>query len=197
MQAELNALRFFLGQMISLTDELWADIEMRFHRRTILKREVFIAEGGMCRELAFVTQGSFRYYRMIDGIEATTYFSFENDWISDYTSFLTKAPAGVTVEAMEDAVIWVISYSDMQWLYNHHSLWERFGRLMAEYLVTCLDKRMSSLLLSTPEERYLKVAHDNPVYFERVPQHYIASYLGVVPESLSRIPRRIMKKAVS
>lgn len=124
---------------------------------------------------------------MVDGVETTTYFSFEDDWISDYSSFLTKTPAAATIEAMDDAVIWSISYTGMQYLYEHHPLWERFGRLMAEYLVTCLDKRMNSLLLSTPEERYLKVLHDNAVYFERVPQHYMASYLGVAPESLSRI----------
>ena len=197
MQDELNRLRLFLQQMIAVPNDLWATIESRCKRREMAKRETFITEGKTCRELAFVTQGSFRYYRMVDGIETTTYFSFENDWISDYSSFLTKTPAAVTVEAMEDAVIWAISYTDMQYLYEQYPLWERFGRLMAEYLVTCLDKRMNSLLLSTPEERYLAVLHDNAVYFERVPQHYIASYLGVAPESLSRIRRRVMHRAVS
>ena len=197
MQDELARLRASLQQLIAVPDALWADIETRFARREIKKRETFIAEGKTCRELAFVTGGSFRYYRMVDGIETTTYFSFENDWISDYSSFLTKTPAGATVEAMEDAVIWSVSYADMQYLYDHHPLWERFGRLMAEYLVTCLDKRMNSLLLSTPEERYLAVLHDNAIYFERVPQHYIASYLGVAPESLSRIRRRVMQRAIS
>ena len=197
MQAELNTLRLFLQQMIAVPGELWADVERLFHKKEMRRREVFVHEGKTCRELAFVTQGSFRYYRMVDGIEATTYFSFENDWISDYSAFLTRTPASVTVEAIEDAVVWVISYNDMQWLYDHHPLWERFGRLVSEYLVTCLSRRMESLLLSTPEERYLKVMHDNPLYFERVPQHYIASYLGVAPESLSRIRRRVMRKAVS
>lgn len=197
MQEELNRLRIFLQQMIEVPDELWADIQTRFTRREMAKRETFITEGKVCRELAFVTGGSFRYYRMVDGIETTTYFSFENDWISDYSSFLTRTPAGATIEAMEDAVVWTVSYNDMQDLYEHHPLWERFGRLMAEYLVTCLDKRMNSLLLSTPEERYLQVLHDNAFYFERVPQHYIASYLGVAPESLSRIRRRVMHKAIS
>lgn len=151
-------------------------------------------EGKVCKEIAYITQGSFRLFKMIDGIETTTYFSFEQEWISAYTSFLTQSPAYISIQAMEEATVLTLSYNDMQSLYAHHPVMERFGRLMAEHLCICLDERMHSLLLKTPEERYLKTLHDNSFYFERVPQHYIASYLGIAPESLSRIRRRVMKR---
>ena len=197
MQMDLTSLHASLLQMVPLTDAAWNDLQQRLVSRTYKKHELFIAEGKVCKELAFISRGSFRLFKVMDGVEVTTYFSFENNWISSYASFLTKAPSYVSVQAMEDSEIWVMSYDDMQFMYAHHPVFERFGRLMAEYIFTCIDERMHSLLLKTPEERYLKALHDNTLYFERVPQHYIASYLGVAPESLSRIRRRVMKRAVS
>ncbi len=134
---------------------------------------------------------------MTDGAEATTYFSFENEWISAYSSFLKKTPSHLTIEAMEHSEVFVMSYEDMQNMCARHAVFEQFGRLMAEYLFTCIDERMHSLLLKTPEERYIKTLREHSIYFERVPQHYIASYLGVAPESLSRIRRRLMHKVIS
>ena len=197
MQPQFVSLFTFIDAMVPLTSEAWNDIQHRIVHHIYARRETMVKEGKICRHLAYVIKGSFRYFKMIDGVEVTTYFSFENNWISDYTSFLTSKPGNVTIEAMEDSEVLVLSYADMQYLYNHHPVWERFGRLMAEYLTTCLDERMQSLLLKTPEERYLKALRDNSFYFDRVPQHYIASYLGVAPESLSRIRRRIMQKRIS
>ena len=197
MQPRFVSLFTFIDSIVPLTKEAWNDVQQRIVHHTYARRETMVKEGKVCRYLAYVIKGSFRYYKMIDGVEVTTYFSFENNWISDYTSFLTSKPGNVTIEAMEDSEVLILSYADMQYMYNHHAVWERFGRLMAEYLTTCLDERMQSLLLKTPEERYLKALHDNSFYFDRVPQHYIASYLGVAPESLSRIRRRIMQKRIS
>lgn len=197
MQSELSSLYVFLHQMVPLTDAAWDDLQQRLVQRIYSRRQVFVNEGKLCHHLAFISKGSFRYYKMIDGVEVTTFFSFENNWVSAYTSFLNQTPSYITIEAMEESEMYVLSYEDMQYMYEHHAVWERFGRLMAEYLVTCLDERMLSLLLKTPEERYLKTLHDNSFYFERVPQHYIASYLGVAPESLSRIRKRVMHKSIS
>jgi CRP-like cAMP-binding protein len=197
MQIDLTSLHAFMLQMINLNDGAWNDMQQRLIHRNYKKRESFVDEGKVCREIAFVTKGAFRFYKMIDGVEVTTYFSFENNWISAYTSFLQQLPSYITIEAIEESEILILQYEDLQYMYQHHKIFERFGRLIAEYLVTCLDERLHSLLLKTPEERYLKTLHDNSIYFERVPQHYIASYLGIAPESLSRIRKRIMHKAIS
>ncbi len=197
MQDGLTALQVFMLQMVKLDDAAWNDMQQRLKPRSYKKKQLFIAEGKVCREIAFICKGSFRYYKTIDGIEVTTFFSFEQNWVSAYTSFLRKDGSFVSIEAMEDTEILVLGYDDLQHLYNHYIAFERFGRLMAEYLVTCLDERMHSLLLKTPEERYLKTIADNSIYFERVPQHYIASYLGIAPESLSRIRKRVMQRVIS
>lgn len=197
MQNALASLHTSLLQMVPLTDAAWQDMQPRLVRRTYKKHQLFVAEDKVCKELAFISEGSFRLFKVMDGVEITTFFSFEKSWISSYTSFLLKTPSYVSVQAMEDSEVWVINYDDMQYMYAHHPMFERFGRLMAEYIFTCIDERMHSLLLKTPEERYLKTLNDNSIYFERVPQHYIASYLGVAPESLSRIRKRVMKRALS
>lgn len=197
MQNGLMALQVFMLQMVKLDDAAWNDMQQRLAVRTYKKKQLFIAEGKVCREIAFICKGSFRYYKTIDGIEMSTFFSFEHNWVSAYTSFLRKEGSFVSIEAMEDAEVLSLGYDDLQYLYQHYIIFERFGRLMAEYLVTCLDECMYSLLLKTPEERYLKTLTDNNIYFERVPQHYIASYLGIAPESLSRIRKRVMHKAIS
>lgn len=197
MQNQLNALYVSIQQWLPLNDALWNDLQRRLPYRTYQKRDAFVEEGNLSREIAFVTKGSFRYYKDMDGVEATTYFSFENDWISAYSSFLRQASSPATIEAMEPAEALTLSYEDMQVLYQQHPLFERFGRLIAEQLLTCFEDRMASLLLKTPEERYEKTLRDNRIYFERVPQHYIASYLGIRPESLSRLRNRVMHKAIS
>jgi CRP-like cAMP-binding protein len=193
-QATLHA---FLIQLVQIDDAAWEDMQDCFECRTYKKKEFFLAEGKICKEIAFIVKGSFRYFRTIDGQEKTTFFSFENNWVSAYTSFLNKTPSFISIETMEDSELLVLQYDQLQQLYKKHPAVERFGRLMAEYLVTCLDERMHSLLLKSPEERYLKVLTDNSIYFERVPQHYVASYLGIAPESLSRIRKRVTQKSFS
>lgn len=193
----MAALYTSMLQMVNLTNEAWNDMQQRLTYHTYKKREVFIHEGKVCSQIGFVTKGAFRLYKVIDGVEVTTYFSFENNWISAYTSFLQQAPSYITIEAIEESEVLILSYDDLQYLYQQHLVFERFGRLIAEYLVICLDERLHSLLLKTPEERYIKTLRDNSLYFERVPQHYIASYLGIAPESLSRIRKRIMHKTIS
>ena len=197
MQDGLTALQVFIMQLVKLDDIAWQDMQQRLTPRSYKKKQLFIAEGKVCRELAFICKGSFRYYKLIDGVEVSTYFSFEHNWVSAYTSFLRKTPSYLNVQAMEDCEVLVLTYDDMQHLYNNYVMFERFGRLMAEYLVGCLEERMHSLLLTSPEQRYLKTLEDNSIYFERVPLHYVASYLGIAPESLSRIRKRLMQKAIS
>ena len=196
MEEKFISLQTFMMQM-QLDTAAWEAMRKKLVVRNYKKRELFVAEGKVSKEIAFIVQGSFRYFMTIDGMEVTTFFSFDNQWAGAYTSFISGKPSQVAIETMEDTEVLILHYNDLQYLYKHHPSAERFGRLMAEYLVGCLEERMYSLLLKTPEERYLKTLATNSLYFERVPQHYIASYLGVAPESLSRIRKRVMRRAVS
>lgn len=194
---KLSGFRHFMHQLVPISDAVWADISQHITIREMKKKELFITEGKTCREIAFINKGSFRYYQTIDGREMSTFFSFENNCVSAYNSFVSQKPSVVSIEAMEDAEIAVMSFDALQQLYQQHTCIERFGRLVAEYIISCLEERLYAMLLSTPEERYARVESDRNIHINRIPQHYVASYLGITPESLSRIRKRRMHKNVS
>lgn len=137
----------------------------------------------------------FRQCYTKDGEEKTTYFFFEHHFISAYISCITGKPSLVTIEALSDASYVSFSFTKMNELLNSSMAWQKFGRLIAEYTMTGLEERMVSLLLQSPEERYVELLNSNKIkIMERIPQHYIANYLGITPVSMSRIRNRLLKK---
>jgi CRP-like cAMP-binding protein len=137
----------------------------------------------------------FRQFYIKDGEEKTTYFFFENHFISSYISCITGSPSLIAIEALSDSVYIGFPYAILTSLYEQSMNWQRFGRLIAEYLTIGLEERMVSLLLKSPEERYLELLLGNrKKIIERVPQHYIANYLGITSVSMSRIRNRVIKR---
>jgi len=193
MEDKFTSLYLFMRNM-HLQEDAWGEMQQKLVIKNFSKKELLIKEGRPSKEIYYILSGSVRYFITIDGVEVTTFFNFDKQWAGAYTAFTGRNAAQVSLEAMEDCEVLALSYDDLQYLYNHYPSAERFGRLMAEYLITCMEERMLGLLLKTPMERYLKTLHANPLYFERVPQHYIASYLGVAPESLSRIRKRLTRQ---
>jgi CRP-like cAMP-binding protein len=126
-----------------------------------------------------------------DGKEVIDEFSLDNEFITDYKSFLTRTPADKDVRCLEKSSLLIISYEDLQDLYAEHPRFERIGRLMAEALFINWQDKAKSLLLDDAETRYLKLTSGRPDLVQRVPQYLIASYLGVSPETLSRIRKKI------
>jgi len=115
--------------------------------------------------------------------------------MSSYVSCITGKPSQLSIEALTDCQLLVFTYETLQSLYRQSQHWERFGRLLAEYLSIGLEERMVGLLMLSPEERYHQLLESNKQkILERIPQHYIANYLGITPVSLSRIRNRIHKK---
>jgi CRP-like cAMP-binding protein len=158
------------------------------------KGECLVREGKVSNIIGLLLVGSMRHYYTRDGEERTTYFYFEQHFVASYISCLTGKPSELTIEALTDCRLLVFPYTVLKKLYNESHAWERFGRLIAEYLAMGLEERMVSLLMLSPEERYeaLLQSHRHKI-LERVPQHYIANYLGITPVSLSRIRSRVSK----
>jgi CRP-like cAMP-binding protein len=157
--------------------------------------EKWISEGQKEQDLGIVLEGNIRHYYTRDGEEKTTYFYFEHHLVSSYISAITATPSQLTIEALTDSRLLAFSYTHLKSLYDHSPKWERFGRLVAEYLAIGLEERMAGLLTMSPEERYLQLLEGNKQkIIERIPQHYIANYLGITPVSLSRIRKRLLDK---
>ena len=165
----------------------------KLEARTIAKHDLFVKEGQVANDMAIVHKGAFRMYFTYQEREQTGYFMFEGQWLGDYESFLTRQPAANNVQALEDSEVLCLSYNKMQELYSMGARYERFGRLIAEYVYLVTMNSYKSLLLKTAEERYLELLNTQPQILERLPQHYIASYLGIQAPSLSRIRNKLSK----
>jgi CRP-like cAMP-binding protein len=189
-----SLLRMHIEVFSKLSNADWMLLLPHLKQKTIRKGESFVQEGKRASEIGFVVNGMFRQYYTKDGEEKTTYFFFENHFISAYISCITGKPSLVTIEALSDSSYIVFPYKVMLELFEKSMAWQKFGRLIAEYLTIGLEERMTSLLLQSPEERYLNLIKSNKTkIIERVPQHYIANYLGITPVSMSRIRNRLLK----
>lgn len=156
-------------------------------------KELLMGEGQICKNAYFINKGCFRIYNNIEGVEVTGQFFFENDWYTDYASFLSQKPSLLNIETLEKTELIILAKTDLVELFVEIPKFERFGRLIAENAFLGLQQRTDMYVNQSPEQRYLKLMNDRPNIFQRVPQHYIASYLGIKPPSLSRIRKRIFE----
>ncbi|GAA4406561.1 Crp/Fnr family transcriptional regulator [Nibrella viscosa] len=186
-----DRLKSSLERLLPLTRDEFVYFVTLLTSRKLAKHEFFLRAGEVGREIAFINQGCLRYYYLKDGNEFNGQFFFEGSWIGDYQSFLTGRPSIQYFDALEDSALLVMQYHDLQKLYTELPKFERFGRVLAENVVIGSQRRTASLLFDTPEERYLKLIQERPKVVERIPLHHIASYLGIKPESLSRIRKRL------
>ncbi|WP_310397900.1 Crp/Fnr family transcriptional regulator [Hymenobacter sp.] len=185
-----EALHAQLKALIPLTNEDYAAFTAALQPLTLEKKALLLHEGEVCRQVAYVESGGLRYFYSVDGEERTGQFFFEGSWYADYDSFLDQKPAGVSVEAIEPTRLWLLARPDLYRLYEERPVFERFGRLMAEQAYRGSRARSAALLNQTPTERYEQLVRDRPELVQRVSQRLIATYLGIKPESLSRIRGR-------
>jgi len=184
-------LRQHLTQFVPLSDEDWSLLEPHLRLVPLARHAVFTEQGRLATEVGFVLDGMFRQYYTKDGEERTSYFFFEDQLIGGYFSSLTGRPSLVTIEALSAGHCLTFPYGVLVDLFDQCRAWQQFGRRFAEYLAVGLEERMVSLLLLSPAERYQALlASGDPRILARVPQHYIANFLGVTPVSLSRIRNR-------
>jgi CRP-like cAMP-binding protein len=194
-----NALTIFRKQLEKyavFNEEEWAAFREHLSFSKLKKKKHFAEPGMVCKEVGFIVSGSVRYYHIKDGEEITGYFSFENEYVSSYKSYLTQQPGFNYIQALEDTELITFSRAAMDQMLANPLLaykMERFGRLMAEYYLICYEDRMTSFITKSPEERYLDLLSTGREILQRMPQHYIAHFLGITPVSLSRIRRRVMK----
>ena len=193
-QAALR-LRQTIDRFVPLTDEEWAGIVPHLTLVAYKKHDTFVQKDVVAKEVGLVLEGVFRQFYTKESEERTTYFFFENQLVGAYMSCVTGCPSPVAIEALTEATCVRFPYRILRDLFDRYPNWQKFGRLLAEYVMVSLEERMAGLLMLSPEERYLALLQgDNQEIFQNIPQHYIANYLGITPVSLSRIRKRIVKK---
>lgn len=149
----------------------------------------FVKEGAVCDRLLFIHQGLFRYFIVHEGDDVTKDFAVDaqNSFCTSYTSFILQKPSEIWVEAVEPSLVWSWNRSDVLPLFEDNVSWLKFAKKMADRLFFRKEQREIALLKNSAEERYRRFLSDFPGLSQRVPQYHIASYLGIKPESLSRI----------
>lgn len=174
-----------------LKEDDWNALEEKLTVQQLKKGEFLTRQGEISRSVSFINKGLLRMCYLIDGKEICTSFVCENEYISSYASFLTQTPSAENIDALEECELVNLSYTDMQKLYQSNPVFEIFGRKIAEMLFTMVSSQTTRLLTLSPEERYQSIIQYQPFVIQRVPQYMIASFIGITPEHLSRVRKKM------
>lgn len=184
----------YFEKFLLLNDEEKSVLEEYFKERRIKRKQFILQEGDICKHNTFVVEGCFRMY-MIDekSKEHNLQFAIENWWIGDIDSFHSEKPSRLYIEAIENAVILQCKKEDQIKLFVNYPKFNRIFRVLAENAMVSLQNRVLHNISSTAEERYLDFVERYPNFFNRISNVQIASYLGVTPEFLSVIRKKIVE----
>ena len=163
-----------------------------FKRTELKKGAYFLKQGAYCKKVAFVAKGALFYYANIEGEEKVCDFAFEDDWISQFKSLINKVPSELSIKTLEDTILLEISGEQLVKLTEIVPKIIQFqANLTQQFFIKSID-RASNLANLTAKERYVKEISQNNKLVQRIPQYHLASYLGIKPQSLSRIRNELI-----
>ncbi|WP_441001477.1 Crp/Fnr family transcriptional regulator [Fodinibius sp. SL11] len=173
---------------VSLNDEEWEMCKNNFRPKRMLKRQFLLQEGDVCRELAFVEKGALYSYTVDSkGNQHVIRFAFEGWWMANLQSFFTGKPTTLNIEVLEDSELLMLDRKNHQKLLDEIPAYERYHRIIVQNAYVALQQRAENALGLTAEEKYSRLIEQNPEFMNRVPLNLVASYLGMSPETLSRV----------
>ncbi|HQS24131.1 MAG: Crp/Fnr family transcriptional regulator [Chitinophagaceae bacterium] len=165
-----------------------------FSPKKIRKKQYLLQEGNICRHLAFVEKGLLRSYNVDEkGIEHMIHFAWEGWWMADMLSFLSNEPSTYHIDAIEEAELLLISQTDFEEMLLKVPVMERYFRILFQNNIISKERRLISSISNSAEEKYIHLTATNPELIKRIPQQLVASYLGITPETLSRIKKKLTK----
>jgi CRP-like cAMP-binding protein len=187
----MEQIRSYFEQNFKLTEQDWQIFSSKLVRQDFPKNHLLLRAGQVENHLSFVASGIIRFYIPIEDNDLTFAFVFDNSFVSGYDSFLTKTPSTYHIETLTKTTLWRLSYIDLQDIYRQTQIGNEIGRKASEDLFLKKSKRELSLLNESAEQRYLNLFTDQPQLLAQIPLKYIASYIGITPQALSRIRKRI------
>lgn len=188
MNSNFSKIQIAIQSLIEINEQEWKFYSSMFSVKSYPKKEMLLQPGNICDHIFFINKGLLRiFFEDKDGNESTFYFSQENDFAVDYESFLNRTPSNYSIVAMEDTQVVRMSYKMVIDGYKKLKNGEKLGRLLAEKYFIIFSRKIQNLYTKTPYERYQLMNTQFPNIRQRVPQHYIASYLNISSVHLSRL----------
>jgi len=183
-----------INHIVKLTTDEKHRVDEAFKSVKIKKGDLWIKEGKVCNQVAFLQNGKLRvFYNDDNGNEVTCYFVTPDNFISSFTSFLTNTPTTENISAIEDSELMILSKSEIESLSDEIPKLHIWRRIIAENLFIVMEKRIAMLQSQSAHERYEKMLKENPDIILSVPLQYTASFLGITPQHLSRLRKESVK----
>lgn len=184
----------YLSKFKVFNEKEMAAIVEKIPIKTFKKGAVLLKEGEISTQCYFVLEGCVRQYYLMDGEEKTTAFFTERQAVNSFSSYIDQVPSKHYLVCVEDTTLVIGNMEQEQEMYAKYPKLESLSRVLVEQDYGQTQEEFATFITSSPEERYRNLLKKRPELLQRVPQHQIASYLGVTPESLSRIRKRIALK---
>jgi CRP-like cAMP-binding protein len=183
-----------MNSIVSLNEVERSALKTIFRVKQFRKLDhVFIA-GDTCLSNYYISKGLFRVYSLVKSIEKTESFFMEDSWYTDFESYVSDSPSELYFQALEEGELIYFDKAEIERLYSKNNRLERLGRYYAEQAFLCIRNKSMLISNKSAEERYEELVNRSPELIQRIPQYYLASYLNVQPESLSRIKKRIWSR---
>jgi len=187
----LDQIRGFINKITPITDTDWRLFEKRLVYKEYQKNEILLHTGDIEAYIYFMVEGITRIFQYKNDIEYTLRFNFPISAFNSYVSFISQTPSLISVETLTEIKVFRMTYQNMQSLYDESKNAERVGRKMIEYIYIQREMKELQMHSRTAEDYYCDLLKTNKELIQQIPQKYLASYLGITPESLSRIRKNI------
>lgn len=189
----MTELQQYIKSYFDVDDSKLATIASRFRFRNVTKGGYLLKQGRHCNQLSFIQNGLIRIYSVIDDKEVTQWISTQGYFVTDLASFVFNTPARWNIQALNDSELYTIEKEDYEQLGNVLPEWHKLEKLFIAKCFVILEERVNSHLFMTAEERYNKLHELQPDLFNQVPLQYLASMLGMTPETLSRLRKKQLR----
>ncbi|MBN1924700.1 MAG: Crp/Fnr family transcriptional regulator [Prolixibacteraceae bacterium] len=185
-------LKDFISNFITLPEGDWEIIQKKFNREVFKKNEIILEEGKICRYFYFLERGLIRFYCNVEGNDITKMFCVAPYCFTSKVSFRNQSAAGEGIQALTETIVWKIDYTQYKNLEKINS-WNVFMRSLLNDIQEFMDNRLLESKVYTAEENYKNLMKRYPGIMAKIPLKHLASFLGVAPQSLSRIRNNLYK----